>query len=100
MFVQFVSHCYYEYLFEELRKLKVVLGKANGNPKHDLKTNLGADNKLLSWLNDNPTYLILHWFDAVEEVHISTKLKSKRWNTETTQRDRILMEKLGIVRSS
>ena len=100
MFVQFVSLCYYEYLCEELRKLKAVLGKANGNPKHDLKTNLDAEKKLLSWLNNNPTYLILQWFDVVEEVHISTKLKSKRWNTETTQRDRMLMEKLGVVRSS
>lgn len=96
MFVQFVALCYYEYFSEELRKLKSVLGKENGDPKHDLKTNLSAERKLLTWLKNTPVYLVLQWFDVVEEVDISTKLKSKRWTTEITERDKMFLSKLGM----
>lgn len=96
MFVQFVSLCYYEYLNEVMRQIKAVLAKANGNPEHDSKGNLAMEKKLKSWLNNTPIYLVLQWFDTVEEVKVSTKLHSKRWTTEITQRDRMFLEKLGV----
>ena len=97
MFVQFVSLCYYEYLSEEIRKLKMSLAKPNGNPKHDSKENLELEKKLKSWLGNTPIYLMLQWFDTVESVKVSNKLRSMRWNTEVTARDRMLLEKLGVT---
>ena len=49
-----------------------------------------------SWMNNTPAYLQLQWFDAVEEVKISSELRSKRWNTEVTERDRLYLTKLGM----
>ncbi len=43
-----------------------------------------------------PAYLQLQWFDTVEEVKISSELRSKRWNTEVTERDRLYLAKLGM----
>lgn len=96
MFVQFVSLCYYEYLNEAMRQIKAVLAKENGNPEHDSNGNLAKEKKLKSWLTNTPIYLVLQWFDTVEEVRVSTKLLRKRWTTEITQRDRMFLEKLGV----
>ena len=52
--------------------------------------------KLLSWLKNTPVYLTLQWFDAVEEVKVSSKLLSKRWTTGITERDRMFLDKLGV----
>lgn len=97
MFVQFVSLCYYEYFSEEIRRLRQSLGKNCGDTEHDTKAVLDAENKLRIWLENTPLYLQLQWFDTVECVEISDKLKSKRWTTETTSRDSLYLEKLGVV---
>lgn len=96
MFVQFVSLCYYEYFSEEIRKLRKVLeseinsGELNSS---DLKTT----KKLSTWVNNTPLYLQLQWFDAVENVQISAKLRNRRWNTEVTASDALYLEKIGIT---
>ena len=97
MFVQFVSLCYYEYLNERIRQMKFTLAKKNGDPDHDKKDNLMMEAKLRTWLQNTPTYLVLQWFDTVEEVKVSTKLLSKRWTTEITKRDRMFLNKLGVA---
>ena len=43
MFVQFISLCYYEYLSECVRKMKLSLGVPNGDHDHDLKQNLDLE---------------------------------------------------------
>lgn len=96
LFVQFVSLCYYEYLSEAIRDMKKSLGIENGVPEHDQKENLKLESRLKSWLGNTPLYLILQWFDTVEEVKISSKLRAKRWTTEITKRDRMFLEKLGV----
>jgi transposase len=99
MFVQFVALCYYEYFGNEVRKLKQVLGKKNGDNRHDKKTVIDAENKLKSWLENTPIYLQLQWFDTVESVCVSAPLRAKRWSTEITARDRLFLEKLGVVQA-
>lgn len=95
MFVQFVALCYYEYFSEEIRKLKKILeseinsGRLGSN---ELKTT----KKLSSWVNNTPLYLQLQWFDAVERVEISSKLRSRRWNTEVTACDNLYLQKIGL----
>lgn len=96
MFVQFISLCYYEYLSEAVRKMKLSLGVPNGDHDHDLKQNLDLEKKLKSWLDNTPIYLQLQWFDVIEGVEISSALQSKRWTTEMTKRDKMYVEKLGL----
>ena len=96
MFVQFVALCYYEYLSEQLRQIKQSLASEIANPEGETSQTLKIKKKLLSWLKNTPVYLTLQWFDAVEEVRVSTKLLSRRWTTEITARDRLFLEKLGV----
>ena len=93
MFVQFVALCYYEYFSNQLRMMKPTLGsRDNDLTQHELD----VEDKLKSWMNNTPVYLQLQWFDTVEEVKISSELRSKRWNTEVTERDRLYLTKLGM----
>ena len=95
MFVQFVTLCYYEYLSEQLRQLRTTLAKEIQS-EADTAQILKTKKHLLSWLKNTPVYLSLQWFDAVEEVKVSSKLLSRRWTTEITERDRMFLEKLGV----
>ena len=96
MFVQFVALCYYEYLSEQLRQIKQSLASEIANPENETSETLKIKKKLLSWMKNTPVYLTLQWFDAVEEVKVSTKLLSRRWTTELTERDRLFLSKLGV----
>ena len=96
MFVQFVSLCYYEYLSEQIREMKLTLAIENGDPVHDSKENMKVEARLKNWLKNTPVYLVLQWFDVIEEVSVSSKLRTKRWTTELTERDRMFLTKLGM----
>ena len=96
MFVQFVALCYYEYLSEQLRRIKQALASEIAAPGNEAAETLKIKKKLLSWMKNTPVYLMLQWYDAVEEVKVSTKLLSKRWTTEITARDRLFLERLGV----
>lgn len=93
---QFVALCYYEYLSEQLRRIKQSLASEIADPENETAEILKNKKKLLSWMKNTPVYLTLQWFDAVEEVNVSTKLLSRRWTTEITARDRLFLEKLGV----
>ncbi len=96
MFVQFIAMCYYEYLSEQLRQIRQNLAAEISNPVGETADILKTKKKLLSWMKNTPVYLTLQWFDAVEEVKVSSKLLSRRWTTEITARDRLFLEKLGV----
>ena len=95
MFVQFVSLCYYEYFSEEIRKLKKHLDNEIKSGNLDNQT-LKTTKKLKNWLKNTPLYLQLQWFDAVENIEISAKLRNHRWNTEMTACDTLYLKKIGI----
>ena len=97
MFVQFVCLCYYEYLNDEILKLKKSLGKKNGDAAQDTKAVHYNESKLSSWLCNTPLYLQLQWFDTLESVDISAKLKNRRWTTEIASRDELYLQKLGVT---
>ncbi len=96
MFVQFVALCYYEFLSEQIREMKLTLAVENGDPEHDSRENMKIETKLKNWLKNTPVYLALQWFDVIEEVNVSSKLHAKRWTTEMTERDRMFLRKLGM----
>jgi len=95
MFVQFVSLCYYEYFSEEIRKLKKVL-KSDINSGTLNSSDLKTTKKLSTWVNNTPLYLQLQWFDTVESVEISSKLRNRRWNTEVTACDALYLQRIGL----
>jgi hypothetical protein len=77
MFVQFIALCYYEYLSNEIRNMKELLGVKNGDPAHDAEKNLKSERQLKHWLDNTPIYLVLQWFDTIEGVKVSSKLLSR-----------------------
>jgi len=96
LFIQFIALCYYEYLSNEIRKMKNTLGVPNGEPDHDSAKNIKLEKQLKAWLDNSPIYLVLQWFDTIEGVNVSSKLSSKRWSTEITARDKLFLDKLGV----
>ena len=95
MFVQFVSLCYYEYFSEEIRKVKRLLENEINSGELDSNAQK-LTKKLYNWINNTPLYLQLQWFDTVERVDISTKLRNRRWNTEITACDALYLQKIGV----
>jgi len=96
MIVQFAALSYEEYLRFKIGQIKAELGKVTGDPKHDTKENLKLEASLKIWLTDTSFSNILRWFDAYETTIVSTKVANRRWNSETTRRDRLFLEKLGM----
>ena len=96
LFIQFVALCYYEYIRHKINQIKESLGIKNGDKKHDTKLNLSKEIKLKTWLDNTPIYLILQWFDVIENVDVSTEIKQRRWNSAVLERDRLFLEKFGI----
>jgi len=76
--------------------MRVELGKKTGDPKHDTKENLALELSLKKWLVDTSFSNILRWFDAYETTTVSTTVANRRWNSETTKRDRLFLDKLGM----
>jgi len=98
MFVQFVALCYYEYLSDKVRSIKLRLGMEHDESgQQKTKQRINLEKKLKSWLENTPLYLQLQWFDVLEGVNVSSKLKSVRWSTEVTARDRLYLENLGMT---
>ena len=97
MFVQFVALCYYEFLSEKIRGIKADLGKVSDGSIQKSKQQVKLEKKLKSWLENTPLYLQLQWFDVIEGIQISSKLKSARWATETTAMDKLFLEIMGMT---
>ena len=96
MIVQFVALGYEDYLRFKIGQMKAELGKKTGDPKHDTKENLALESSLKKWLLDTSFANVLRWFDAYETTMVSTAVSNRRWNSETTKRDRLFMENLGM----
>ncbi|MCL2152980.1 MAG: hypothetical protein FWH57_08495 [Oscillospiraceae bacterium] len=76
--------------------MKDTLGYPNGDPEHDSAANIKPEKKLKAWLDNSPIYLVLQWFDTIEDIKVSSKLSAKRWSTETTTQDKLFLDKLGV----
>ena len=96
MIVQFVALGYEDYLRFKIGQMKVELGRKTGDPKHDTKDKLKLETRLKKWLVDTSFSNVLRWFDAYETTEVSTAVAKRRWNSETTKRDRLFLEKLGM----
>lgn len=77
--------------------MKNSLGKRTGDAEHDTEMNLNKERKLLSWLKKNSLHKILNWFDCVEMTTLPGAKSKISIISETTERDRFFLEKLGYV---
>ena len=97
--IQFVALIYEDTLMNEIKRIKkelehdITQSKATGKNK----TAAAKKQKLLLWLNKQSLFSLLSWFDAIEETSVSTQIKSKRWNTEVLERDRMFLNMLGVT---
>lgn len=91
-FVQFIALGYYCFLHNRLKVLKESLGTDKQLSKTELDQELG----LKRWLEQRSLAQILDWFDCIEETTVETPVARSRWTTESTERDRLLLTKLGI----
>ena len=97
MFVQFVAMCYIEEIHNRIRDMKGELGVPNGDAAHDTQTSLDAELELKNWLQKRSMHNILLWFDAYETFEVSTDITKRMWGTESTARDRLFLNTLGMV---
>ena len=93
---QFLALTLHESFESKVRFLKDTLAKPTGDSKHDSGANLKLERHLYNWLFKNSLFDILHWFDAIVTTEVGGANKKITWITETTQRDKLFLEKLGV----
>ena len=97
LLIQFVALSYEDFLRYKIAKIKENLGKENGNPGHDKKAQIDQENNLKKWLQNTSFSNVLRWFDAYETTEVSSTVFNRRWNSETTKRDRLFLNLLGVI---
>ena len=97
LFCQFVAYGYENYLQNAVNKEKVALAVPNGDPEHDKPDNMRKEKALLNWLNKMSIPKLMDWFDAVQETTVNTNFGKARWKSETIERDRLFLTKLGVL---
>lgn len=86
---------YYDCFYSELKKIKKEIDDVISNEKVS-KQELSVYRSLKTWLHDMSLERILMWFDTIEETVVSSKLSRKYWTTETTKRDELFLNLLGV----
>lgn len=96
-FCQFVAFGYESYLQTAVNKVKAALAVPNGDLEHDKADNMRKEKALLNWLSKMSIAKLMDWFDAVQETTVNTNIGKTRWRTETVERDRLFLRKLGVL---
>ena len=102
LFVQvckFVALCYYEHFSVLLKIVKETPDSHSLYRPENIRDISKDEAKLLNWLRNTLLYVILQWFDVVENVRVSSKLQAKRWNSEVTNRDALFVRRLIIAQA-
>ncbi|MBR5999944.1 MAG: hypothetical protein IK089_01645, partial [Oxalobacter sp.] len=61
------------------------------------KTKLDKLKNLYSWISHKSLSQILIWFDCRYEMTVNSDNGQSRWTSESTARDALLLEKLGVT---
>jgi transposase len=94
-FVQFVALGYHCFLTKKIKEMRDTLGKdAPEKNKADIK----LEKKLDKWLAQRSLGQIMDWFDCIETTSVQTAMGKYRWATESVARDRLLLERLGVMK--
>ena len=94
-FVQFVGLCYLSKFRRMVDDVSESLG-VSGPDK--TKEQLRLEKALGDWLRGRSTVDIFDWFDCIETTEVKTEAGKFRWSTESIRRDRLFLERLGVVK--
>lgn len=97
-FCQFVAYGYEEFFQNAINQLKDTLAVPNGKPEHDNSEVFKKEKALRNWLNKMSVAKLFDWFDAIQRTTVSSKLAKARWKTESIERDRLFLRKLGVLK--
>ena len=82
---------------KELNRVKSSLAVPTGDPSHDSSETFKKEKALLNWLKGMSVAKLFDWFDAIQETTVNTNIGKARWKTETIERDRLFLTKLGLL---
>jgi hypothetical protein len=97
LFCQFVAMGYEAFFQKELNRVKNSLAIPNGDPEHDKSDSFKKEKALLNWLKGMSVAKLFDWFDAIQETTVNTNMGRRRWRTETIERDRLFLSRLGVL---
>lgn len=97
-FCQFVANGYEAFFQKELNRVKSSLAIPNGDPEHDNSDTFKKEKALLNWLKGMSVSKLFDWFDAVQETTVNSNIGRARWRTETIERDRLFLTRLGVIK--
>lgn len=97
LFCQFVAMGYEAFFQKELNRVKSSLAIPNGDPEHDKSDTFKKEKGLLNWLKGMSVAKLFDWFDAIQETTVNTNMGRARWRTETVERDRLFLTRLGVL---
>ena len=60
-----------------------------------VKQGLVLDN--IPYAEGMPVAKLFGWFDAIQETTVNTNMGRARWRTETIERDRLFLTRLGVL---
>lgn len=98
-FCQFVAYGYEAFFQKELDRVKRSLAVPNGDPAHDKSDVFKKKKALLNWLKGMSVAKLFDWFDAIQETTVDSPVGRARWRTETIERDRLFLSRLGVLKS-
>ena len=96
-FCQFIAYGYEKFFQNAINKVKESLAVPTSNPEHDNSDTFKKEKALLNWLNKMSVAKLFDWFDAVQETTVTLNIARSRWKTETIERDRLFLSKLGVI---
>jgi hypothetical protein len=94
LLVQFIALGYLSFLQKKLKEVKDSLAK---NQNEMTKEQYTKEEKLSHWLKDHSLLQIMDWFDCIETTTVQTANSKIRWSTESVSRDKLFLEKLGVL---
>ena len=97
-FCQFVAYGYEAFFQKEINRVKSSLAIPTGDPTHDRAEIFKKEKALLNWLKGMSVAKLFDWFDAIQETTVDSSIGRARWRTETIERDRLFLTKLGVLK--
>ena len=99
LLVEFLANSMRESFRNRIRTMNTSLGVPNGDRNHDLKTNLNQEVSLKSWIRKKSYSFILESFERKYITVIRTGNKVYRLNKMQTKRDKLFLEKFGVIQA-
>lgn len=93
-FAQFIGLGYHCFLTKKILEVKGRLAERNKEGKTKQEQDL--EEKLRVWLDQHSLIQILDWFRCVDFVAATGDDAAAKWTSETTQRDKLFLEMLGV----